>query len=134
MLTIRPVGRAAWARVRPSIRKAGEAGTCGRLRRLINRGARPTGFCMRAPIVRGGLPVGPPSIQCAQERPAIMPRTELETSLHRLANQVECQLVDLFRELLAESRHGDARDVAYSGCGFIESLRDVRGNKEGGDA
>jgi hypothetical protein len=44
MLTIGPVGSAAWVRVRPSIRVAGEADTCGRLSRLINRVAEPTGF------------------------------------------------------------------------------------------
>src|SRR5262245_4990166 len=44
MLTIGPVGSAAWVRVRPSIREAGEAGTRGRLDRLSNRVAEPTGF------------------------------------------------------------------------------------------
>ena len=62
-----------------------------------------------------------------------MPRTELETSLHRLANRVECELVDIFRELLAESRIGAVHSVGWSGCRFIETLREIRDGKEGGD-
>lgn len=56
MLTIGPVGSAAWVRVRPSIRVAGEAGMRGRLVRLSNRVAEPTGFL----YARIGLSAGPP--------------------------------------------------------------------------
>lgn len=55
MLTIGPVGSAAWVRVRPSIREAGEAGTRRCLRHLTNRVAEPTGFL----YARIGLSAGP---------------------------------------------------------------------------
>lgn len=62
MLTIGPVGSAAWVRVRPSIREAGEAGTRGRLRRLTNRVAEPTGFLYARTGLSGRLCLwGPPS-------------------------------------------------------------------------
>ena len=60
-----------------------------------------------------------------------MPRTDLECSLQRLANRIECELVDIFRELLAESRFGAVHSVGWSGCRFIETLREVRDGKEG---
>jgi hypothetical protein len=63
----------------------------------------------------------------------LMPRTELEQSVHRLANRIECEMVLIFRELLAESRIGDVHSVGWNGCRFIEVLRNVRDGKEGGD-
>lgn len=65
-----------------------------------------------------------------------MPRTELETSLHRLANRIEGELITIFAELLAESRIEAVHSVGWSGCRFIEVLREVRDGKEsqGGDA
>jgi hypothetical protein len=58
-------------------------------------------------------------------------RSEIETTLHRLANHVECQLSQVLRDLLAESRTGAASDLVYRGCNFVESLRAVRDGKEG---
>ena len=58
MLTIGPVGSAAWVRVRPVIRVAGEADTRGRLVRLTNRVAEPTGFCIARIGWSAGLLVG----------------------------------------------------------------------------
>lgn len=63
-----------------------------------------------------------------------IPRSEVETSLHRLANYVECQLTDLIQQLLIESRPADVSTLAWSGSRFIESLREVRDGKDGGDA
>lgn len=60
-------------------------------------------------------------------------RTELGQSLHRLANHVECQLADLFRDLLAEQRTEAAQTIVYSGINFVESLREAR-DGEGGAA
>ncbi len=60
-----------------------------------------------------------------------MPRTELETSLHRLANYVECELADIFRELLIESRADAVGELAFSGARFIETLREARDGREG---
>ena len=62
-----------------------------------------------------------------------MPRTELASTLHRLANRVECELADIFRELLAESRIEAVHSVGWQGCRFIETLRNIRDGKEGGD-
>ena len=62
-----------------------------------------------------------------------MPRTELETSVHRLANRIECEMVDIFRELLAESRIEAVHSIGWNGCRFIEALREIRDGKEGGD-
>ena len=63
-----------------------------------------------------------------------MIRSELECSLHHLANQIECHLADIFRELLIDGRAENAQSIAYSGCSFIASLREVRDGREGGDA
>lgn len=60
-------------------------------------------------------------------------RTDLETSLHRLANHVECQLAQVFCDLLAECRAQDAQSISYAGCNFVESLREARDRKEGGE-
>lgn len=60
-------------------------------------------------------------------------RTELECSLHRLANHVECKLSDILHELLSESRTEAVHDIAWAGCRFVESCRNVRDGKEGGD-
>ena len=65
---------------------------------------------------------------------AKMVRSELQDSLHRLANHVECQLADLIRELLSEGRCGAVTTIAWSGCQFIESLREIRDGRDGGDA
>src|SRR5689334_18643910 len=67
MLTIRPVGSAAWVRVRPSIRVAGEADTRGCLRHLSNRVAEPTGFLYARIGLSAGLLVGPASFRSARE-------------------------------------------------------------------
>jgi hypothetical protein len=62
-----------------------------------------------------------------------MLRTELQLSLHRLANHVECELAEIFRQLLAESRSSQAQSLAYNGCDFINSLRQVHDCDEGGE-
>jgi hypothetical protein len=61
------------------------------------------------------------------------PRTELESTLHRLSNYVECQLSDIIRELITESRMGAVHGIAWTGSRFIENLREVRDGKEGDD-
>lgn len=58
-------------------------------------------------------------------------RSDLEMTLHRLSNHVECQLVEIFRELLAESRFEAVSSIAWSGSRFVESIREVRDGKEG---
>ena len=60
-----------------------------------------------------------------------MPRTELESTVHRLANRIECELAAIFHELLVESRMSAVSSLAWSGARFIESLREVRDGKEG---
>ena len=60
-----------------------------------------------------------------------MVRSDLESAVHRLANHIECQLQEVLCALLAESRAADARDLIYSGCGLIESLREIRDGKGG---
>ncbi len=62
-----------------------------------------------------------------------MVRSELESTLHRLANYIECQLSDIVRELLIESRHEAVSSIAWSGGRFIESLREIRDGREGGE-
>src|SRR5688572_21342886 len=57
-------------------------------------------------------------------------RDELATDLHRLSNQIECQLGDFLQQLLAESRHEAVTDLAWAGTRFIQSLRSIRDNKE----
>jgi hypothetical protein len=59
---------------------------------------------------------------------------ELELRLHRLSNYVECQMQDIVCELLAHSRGDAVTSLCWSGCRFIESLREIRDGKEGGDA
>jgi hypothetical protein len=63
-----------------------------------------------------------------------MVRSELQDKMHRLANYIECQLADILRELLAESRIEAVHDIAYSGTRFIETCREIRDGKEGGEA
>jgi hypothetical protein len=63
----------------------------------------------------------------------MLARTDLEQSLHRLANRIECELADLFQQLLADSRIGAVSSLPWSGARFVESLREVRDNKEGGE-
>jgi hypothetical protein len=60
-------------------------------------------------------------------------RTDLETSLHRLANLLETQLANLLPQLLAESRTEAASDLVYRGCNLVTSLREIRDGKEGGE-
>jgi hypothetical protein len=71
----------------------------------------------------------------AGKAPIMSTRSEIGTSLHKLANYVECELAEITRMLFAEAKHTDAKDIVYSGCSFIESLRDARDNEsKGGDA
>lgn len=58
-------------------------------------------------------------------------RSPIEDRLHRLANRVECELSDLFQELLAESRVEAVSTLAWNGCRFIQIVREVRDGKEG---
>jgi hypothetical protein len=58
-------------------------------------------------------------------------RDELSTSLHRLSNYVECKLSELLVELLADGRTEACQSLAWSGCRFVDSLREVRDGKEG---
>jgi hypothetical protein len=60
-----------------------------------------------------------------------MVRSELEQSLHRLANRIECEMVDIFRELLAESRIEAVHSIGWNGCRFVQTLRSIRDGKEG---
>ena len=60
-------------------------------------------------------------------------RTDLEDTLHRLSNLIECKLSTVITELLAEGRSAAVCDVAYSGARFIEVLRETRDGKEGGE-
>jgi hypothetical protein len=62
-----------------------------------------------------------------------VPRSDLETTLHRLANRIECELSDIIRELLIESRAGAVHSIAWSGSRFIENLREIRDGKEGAE-
>lgn len=58
-------------------------------------------------------------------------RSDTDLALHRLANYVETQLSNLLRDLLAESRTDHARDLVWSGLGFVENLREVVDGKRG---
>lgn len=60
-------------------------------------------------------------------------RDELSDTLHRLANHIECKLSDVVHELLIESRHEAVSSIAWSGGRFIETLREIRDGKEGGE-
>jgi hypothetical protein len=62
-----------------------------------------------------------------------VPRTDVETALHRLSNYVECQLSDIIRQLLVESRANAVATICWSGSRFIENLREIRDGKEAGD-
>ncbi len=62
-----------------------------------------------------------------------MVRTDLEQSLHRLANYVECQLVDLVHLCVAEGRIEVVPPIAWSAGRFVESLRELRDGKERGE-
>jgi hypothetical protein len=59
-------------------------------------------------------------------------RTELEYSLHRLANHIECRLAEFISELLADGRSEAVTSLAFAGCRFIDTLREVRDGREGG--
>jgi hypothetical protein len=72
----------------------------------------------------------PCSLRPTEVAMSATPRTELESKLHRLSNYIECQLSDLIRELLNESRTGAVHGLAWSGSRFIENLREVRDGKE----
>jgi hypothetical protein len=61
-------------------------------------------------------------------------RDALSTELHRLSNYVECRLSELLCELLADGRTEACQSLAWAGCRFVESLREVRDGKEGGEA
>jgi hypothetical protein len=61
-------------------------------------------------------------------------RDTLSDSLHRLSNYVETRLCELLPELMNEGRTQAVTDIAWSGCRFVDSLREVRDGKEGGDA
>ena len=61
-------------------------------------------------------------------------RDALSTDLHRLSNYVECRLSDLITELLTDGRTDAVTSLAWSGCRFIESLREIRDGKEGGES
>jgi len=58
-------------------------------------------------------------------------RSEVDSRLHKLANHIECQLGEIIRELLIESRCEHAREIVYNGLSFIEGLRDASAGKEG---
>jgi hypothetical protein len=58
-------------------------------------------------------------------------RSELQLTLHRMSNYLECSLSDVFRDLLAEGRPEDASEIAYTACNLIEKLRDARDESEG---
>jgi hypothetical protein len=60
-----------------------------------------------------------------------VPRTELQSELHRLANYIECQLVEIFRELVVEGRLNAGQSIVWNANQFIEALRDARDEKEG---
>jgi hypothetical protein len=60
-------------------------------------------------------------------------RDELSASLHRLSNFIECRLSDLLVQLLADSRTEAVQSLACSGCRFVESLREARDGREGGE-
>jgi hypothetical protein len=62
-----------------------------------------------------------------------MLRTDLEDTVHRLANRLERELGDIIQLLLVESRTEAIGDVCWSGARFIETLRGVRDGKEGGE-
>ena len=62
-----------------------------------------------------------------------MVRTDLEDSLHRLANYIERQLVDLVWLCAREDRMQDVSAIAWSAGRFVETLRELRDGKEGGD-
>jgi hypothetical protein len=61
-------------------------------------------------------------------------RDALSTELHRLSNYVECRLAEFITELLADGRTEAVTSLAWSGCRFVDSLREIRDGKEGGDA
>jgi hypothetical protein len=73
MFTIGPVGSAAWARAKSTIRVAGEKGTRGRLVRLANRVAEPTGFLYaRIDCPRRLRPWGAPYIPARERSPHVV--------------------------------------------------------------
>jgi hypothetical protein len=61
-------------------------------------------------------------------------RDALSTELHRLSNLIECRLSDLLVQLLADGRTEAVSSLAWSGCRFVESLREVRDGQKGGEA
>lgn len=63
-----------------------------------------------------------------------MLRNDLEDTVHRLAHRLERELGDIVQLLLIESRTQAIGDVCWSAARFIETLREVRDGKEGGDA
>ena len=140
MFSIRPVGRAACVSVRPLIRVSkgyrGGMHTRGFLEPFLKRVARPTGFLYARIGLSGAAVLAAAAFfpsRGAREDTLVMVRTELECTLHRLANHVECQLSDVIRELLIESRPESVSSIAWSGARFIETLREIRDGKEGGD-
>lgn len=137
MQTIRPVGRAACARVTALIRVS--KGYRGAMH-VRGTGSPCKASCSaywllhaRIGLAGGGPARGGRSFLPLPRRECKMPRTELESSVHRLANRIECDLVDIFRELLAESRIEAVHSVGWNGCRFIETLREIRDGKEGGE-
>lgn len=60
-----------------------------------------------------------------------MVRSDLQFTLHRLANHLECQLVELFRDLINEGRVADAQEITYTACNLIEKLREAHDGKVG---
>ena len=68
---------------------------------------------------------------CAER--TVMVRTDLEQTLHRLTNHIECRLSEIFPELLAESRIEAVSSISWSGRRFVEALREVRDGKEGAE-
>ena len=90
---------------------------------------------VRRQVVGAALPVGAALYFSAggHRKGRSMVRTDLEQTLHRLANHIECRLSEIFPELLAESRINAVSSISWSGCRFVEALREVRDGKEGAE-
>jgi hypothetical protein len=60
-------------------------------------------------------------------------RDEIADSLHRLSNYVETQLCNLLCDLVRDGRTEAVTDLAWQGSRFVQTCREIRDGKEGGD-
>lgn len=94
--------------------------TTGRFNTRLTTPLRSRAFLMRRTLRPEGLPI------------MATTRDELSATLHKLSNYVETRLCELLPDLLAEGRTQAVTDLAWAGCRFVDSLREIRDGKEGG--